>query len=82
MAQRQIKMPVKDKGVLRKDSSEEAPSQRKQTEAGRYLLQVEGRPRALSVLSKPLDPRRCKSKPGFQSFRYRSTIASVSPAPR
>ena len=43
MAQRQIKMPVKDKGVPRKESSEEAPSQRKQTEAGpgRYLLQVD-----------------------------------------
>ena len=78
-AQRQIKMPVKDKGVPRKDSSEEAPSQRKQTEAGRYLRQVD---RQISVLSKPLDPRRCKSKPGFQSFRYRSTTVSVSPAPR
>ena len=41
MAQRQIKMPVRDKGVSRKESSEEAPSQRKQTEAGRYLLQVD-----------------------------------------
>ena len=41
MAQRQIKMPVKDKGVPRKESPEEAPSQRKQTEAGRYLLRVD-----------------------------------------
>ena len=41
MAPRQIKMPVKDNGVSRKESSEEAPSQRKQTEAGRYLLQVD-----------------------------------------
>jgi len=41
VAQRQIKMPVKDKQVPRKDSSEEAPPQRKQTEAGRYLLQVD-----------------------------------------
>ena len=41
MAQRQIKMPVRDKGVPRKESSEEAPSQRKQTEAGRYLLEVD-----------------------------------------
>jgi hypothetical protein len=41
VAQRQIKMPVKDKRVPGKESSEEAPSQRKQTEAGRYLLQVD-----------------------------------------
>ena len=41
MAQRQIKMPVKDKGGPRKESSEEGPSQGKQTEAGRYLLQVD-----------------------------------------
>ena len=41
MAQHQIKMPVKDKGVPRKESSEEGPSQGKQTEAGRYLLQVD-----------------------------------------
>jgi hypothetical protein len=41
VAQRQIKMPVKDKRVLRKESSEEAPSQRKQPEAGRCLLQVD-----------------------------------------
>jgi hypothetical protein len=41
VAQRQIKMPVKDKAVPRKESSEEAPSQRKQTEEGRYLLQVD-----------------------------------------
>jgi hypothetical protein len=41
VAQRQIKMPVKDNGVSRKESSEEAPSQRKQTEAARYLLQVD-----------------------------------------
>ena len=41
MAQRQIKMPVRDKGVPRRELSEEAPSQRKQTEAGRYLLQVD-----------------------------------------
>jgi hypothetical protein len=37
VAQRQIKMPAKDKRVL----SEEAPSQRRQTEAGCYLLQVD-----------------------------------------
>ncbi len=41
MAQRQIKMPVKDKRVPRGDSSDEAPPQRKQSEAGRYLLQVD-----------------------------------------
>ena len=41
MAQHQIKMPVKDKGVPREESSEEGPSQGKQTEAGRYLLQVD-----------------------------------------
>jgi hypothetical protein len=34
-------MPVKDKRVSRKESSEEAPPQRKQTEAGRYLLEVD-----------------------------------------
>jgi hypothetical protein len=34
-------MPVKDKRLPRKETSEEAPSQRKQTEAGRYLLQVD-----------------------------------------
>jgi hypothetical protein len=41
VAQRQIKMPVKDKRVPRKESSEETPSQRKQPEAGRYLQQVD-----------------------------------------
>ena len=41
MAQRQIKMPVKAKRVPEKESSEEEPSQRKQTEAGPYLLQVD-----------------------------------------
>ena len=41
MAQRQIKMPVKAKRAPEKESSEEEPSQRKQTEAGRYLLQVD-----------------------------------------
>ena len=41
MAQRQIKMPVKDKRVPRKESSEEAPFQPKQPEARRYLLQVD-----------------------------------------
>ena len=41
MAQRQIKMPVKGKRAPEKESSEEEPSQRKQTEAGRYLLQVD-----------------------------------------
>jgi hypothetical protein len=41
VAQRQMKMPVKDKRILRKESCEEAPSQRKQPEAGRYLLQVD-----------------------------------------
>ena len=41
MAQRQIKMPVKAKRAPEKESSDEAPSQRKQTEAGRYLLQVD-----------------------------------------
>jgi hypothetical protein len=41
VAQRQIRMPVKDKRIPRKESSEEAPSQRKQPEAGRYLLQVD-----------------------------------------
>jgi CRISPR/Cas system-associated protein endoribonuclease Cas2 len=34
-------MPVKAKRAPEKESSEEAPSQRKQTEAGRYLLQVD-----------------------------------------
>ena len=38
MAPRQIKMSVKDKQVPRKDSSEEAPSQRKQTEAGSAIF--------------------------------------------
>ncbi len=41
MAQRQIKMPVKAKRAPEEESSEEAPSQRKQTEAGRYLLQID-----------------------------------------
>ena len=41
MAQRQIKMPVKAKRAPEKESSEEEPSQRKQTEAGSYLLQVD-----------------------------------------
>ena len=41
MAQRQIKMPLKDKRVPRKESSEEVPSQRNQTEPRRYLLQVD-----------------------------------------
>ena len=41
MAQRQIKMPAKDKRVPRKESSEEAPFQRKQPEGGRYLLQLD-----------------------------------------
>jgi hypothetical protein len=41
VAQRQMKMPVKDKRAPRKESSEEAPYQRKQPEAGRYLLQVD-----------------------------------------
>jgi hypothetical protein len=34
-------MPVKAKRAPEKESSEEEPSQRKQTEAGRYLLQVD-----------------------------------------
>jgi hypothetical protein len=42
VAQRQIKMPVKDKRVPTKESSEEAPYQRKQPKVGRYLLQVDG----------------------------------------
>ena len=37
MASRQIKMPVKD-GT---DKDDEAPSQRKRPERGRYLLQVD-----------------------------------------
>jgi hypothetical protein len=41
VAQRQIKMSVKDKRIPRKESSAEAPYQRKQPEAGRYLLQVD-----------------------------------------
>ena len=41
MAPRQIKMSVKDKQVPRKDSSEEAPSQRKQTEAGSAIFDSE-----------------------------------------
>jgi hypothetical protein len=40
VAQHQIKMPVKNKRV-RKESSEEAPYQRKPPEAGRYLLQAD-----------------------------------------
>jgi hypothetical protein len=34
-------MPVKDKRVPTKESFEETPYQRKQLEAGRYLLQVD-----------------------------------------
>ena len=34
-------MPVKAKRAPEKESSEEEPSQRKQTEAGPYLLQVD-----------------------------------------
>jgi hypothetical protein len=41
VAQRQIKMPVKDKRVPGKESSEEPTSQRKQPEAGRYVLKVD-----------------------------------------
>jgi hypothetical protein len=41
VTQRQIKMPVKAKRAPEKESSEEEPSQRKQTEAGPYLLQVD-----------------------------------------
>jgi hypothetical protein len=37
VAQRRIKMPVK----AGKESAENAPCQRKQTEVGRYLLQVD-----------------------------------------
>ncbi|MFY9894979.1 MAG: hypothetical protein WAK63_12705 [Xanthobacteraceae bacterium] len=37
MASRQIKMPVKDSS----ETEEEAPSQRKRPETGRYLLQVD-----------------------------------------
>jgi len=47
VAQRQIKMPVKAKQAAEKESSEEAPSQRKPTEAGRYLLQVDRRTKRL-----------------------------------
>ena len=68
MAQRQIKMPLKDKRVPRKESSEEVPSQRNQTEPRRYLLQVDRQ-------TKSIDPQRCKSKVGFPYFRYRSTTA-------
>jgi hypothetical protein len=38
MASRQIKMPVKDESDIHVD---EAPSQRKRPESGRYLLQVD-----------------------------------------
>jgi hypothetical protein len=38
MASRQIKMPVKDGSEI---EVEEAPSQRKRPETGRYLLQVD-----------------------------------------
>jgi hypothetical protein len=38
MASRQIKMPVKDDS---EKEAEEAPSQRKRPETGRYLLQVD-----------------------------------------
>jgi formylglycine-generating enzyme required for sulfatase activity len=38
MASRQIKMPVKDGSET---EAEEAPSQRKRPETGRYLLQVD-----------------------------------------
>ena len=81
MAQRQIKMPVKAKRAPEKESSEEEPSQRKQTEAGRYLLQVDRQTKSSFNTFEALDPLQCKSKPGFQCFRYRSTTASVNPTP-
>jgi hypothetical protein len=55
MASRQIKMPVKDGSDKDVD---EAPSQRKRPESGRYLLQVDGKPRAPTRRRKPRNRQR------------------------
>ena len=54
MASRQIKMPVKDDSDKDVD---EAPSQRKRPETGRYLLQVDRQTKG------PTRPRKPRNRP-------------------
>lgn len=77
MAQRQIKMFVKDKRVPRKESSEEAPFQRKQPEAGRYLLQVDGQTKGSFNTSEAARSAALQIKTGFPILQV-SIYDSVS----
>jgi len=77
VARRQIKMPVKNKGVPRKESSEEVPSQRKQTEAGRYLLQVDRQTKDSSSTFEAARSAAVQIKTGFPILQV-SIFDSVS----
>ena len=77
MAQRQIKMPVKDKRVPRKESSEEAPPQRKQTEAGRYLLEVDRQTKGSFITFEAARSAAMQIKSGFPILQV-SIYDSVS----
>ena len=77
MARRQIKMPVKNKGVPRKESSEEVPSQRKQTEAGRYLLEVDRQTKGSFITFEAARSAAMQIKSGFPILQV-SIYDSVS----
>jgi hypothetical protein len=77
VAQRQIKMPVKDKRVPGKESSEEASSQRKQTEAGRYLLEVDRQTKGSFVTFEAARSAAMQIKTGFPILQV-SIYDSVS----
>jgi hypothetical protein len=77
VAQTQIKMPVKAKRAPEKESSEEEPSQRKQTEAGRYLLQVDRQTKSSFNTFEAARPAAMQIKTGFPMLQV-SIYDSVS----
>ena len=77
MAQRQIKMPVKAKRAPEKESPEEAPLQRKQTESGRYLLEVDRQTKGSFITFEAARSAAMQIKSGFPILQV-SIYDSVS----
>jgi hypothetical protein len=85
MASRQIKMPVKDDS---EKEVEEAPSQRKRPERGRYLLQVDRQTKGSYTTSEAAQAAALVIKKGYpiiqvsvyDSVEYTYTIVEVPAA--